>query len=194
LSAEAGIFVCLVGPSGAGKDTLLRRVQARLAAEPGFIFPQRRVTRSASAHEEHLVLSESDYAEGVRAGRFALAWRAHGLGYAIDSNVLLALATGYIVTCNVSRDAIAAAKRNFPHIATILVTAPAEVLAMRLAARGRETPVDIGERLARNREFSENFAVDFVVDNSGPLPVATDQLAAILRALAATMRRAAPPA
>lgn len=185
MSQGAGMFVCLVGPSGAGKDTLLRLVKIKLAAQPGFIFPCRRVTRAASPHEDHLVLTETAYLEGVRAGRFALAWRAHGLGYAIDHDVLPALASGHVVTCNVSRDAITAAKAHFPCIATVLVTASADILATRLRARGRETSAGIDERLARNREFSENLTADFVVDNSGDATTAAAQLAAILQNLAA---------
>ncbi len=185
MSQGTGMFVCLVGPSGAGKDTLLRLVKTKLALQPSFIFPCRRVTRAASAHEDHLVLTETAYLEGVRSGRFALAWRAHGLGYAIDGDILPALAAGHIVTCNISRDAIAAAKVHFARVATVHVTAPADILAARLHARGRETSACIDERLARNRELSENLATDFVVDNSGDPTTAAAQLAAILQKLAA---------
>ncbi len=143
------------------------------------------MTRAASTHEDHLVLTETAYLEGVRTGRFALAWRAHGLGYAIDRDILPALASGNIVTCNVSRDAIAAARVHFPRIATVLVTASADILATRLHARGRETSAGIDERLTRNREFSENLAADFVVDNSGDATTAAEQLASILQKLAA---------
>ncbi len=184
MSQGAGMFVCLVGPSGAGKDTLLRLVKTKLAAQPGFIFPCRRVTRAASAHEDHLVLTEATYLEGIRSGRFALAWRAHGLGYAIDGDILPALAAGHIVICNVSRDVIAIAKAHFARVATVHVTAPADILAARLRTRGRETSAGIDERLARNRELSENLTADFVVDNSGDATTAAAQLTAILQKLA----------
>ncbi len=194
MSARPGIFVCLVGPSGAGKDTLLRLVREKLAAEPGFSFPGRGVTRPPSAHEEHAELSEESFAEGLRDGRFALAWRAHGLGYAIGRDVLLALAAGDVVICNVSREAIAEARRNLPRIAVVLVTAPDTELALRLAARGRETPADIDERLARNREVFKHFVADYAVDNSGPLPAAAEKLVEILRALRDSAVTEAAPA
>jgi ribose 1,5-bisphosphokinase len=192
VSETAGIFVCVVGPSGAGKDTLLRLAKSNLAGEPGFSFPRRHVTRPPSACEDHLVLSEADYAMGLRAGLFALAWRAHGLGYGIGSEILPALAAGHVVPCNVSREAIIAAKVSFPRIATILVTAPMGVLAARLNARGRETMADIGGRLARNREMSEIFAADFTIDNSGPAAAGAEKLVGILRGLAATARPVTP--
>jgi len=192
VSETTGIFVCVVGPSGAGKDTLLRLAKSKLAGEPGFSFPRRHVTRPPSECEDHLVLSEADYAVALRAGLFALAWRAHGLGYGIGCEVLPALAAGHVVPCNVSREAIIAAKMSFPRIATVLVTAPVDVLAARLNARGRETVADIGGRLARNREVAETFAADFVIDNSGPAAAGAEKLVGILHTLAATARSMAP--
>lgn len=192
VSETTGIFVCVVGPSGAGKDTLLRLAKSKLAGEPGFSFPRRHVTRPPSECEDHLVLSEADYAVALRAGLFALAWRAHGLGYGIGCEVLPALAAGHVVPCNVSREAIIAAKMSFPRIATVLVTAPVDVLAARLNARGRETVADIGGRLARNREVAETFAADFVIDNSGPAAAGAEKLVGILHILAATARSMAP--
>jgi ribose 1,5-bisphosphokinase len=183
VSAPPGMFVCVVGPSGAGKDTLLRFARETLTGAPGFRFPRRSVTRPASAHEDHARLSEDDYAQGLREGRFALAWRAHGLGYAIDDTVLTALTAGDLVVCNVSREAVAAARRNFPRIAIVLVTASESELARRLAARGRETSADIDERLARNRTLFDPAQADFVIDNSGPPASAREKLVSILRAL-----------
>jgi ribose 1,5-bisphosphokinase len=183
VSAPPGLFVCLVGPSGAGKDTLLRFAREKMTGEPGFRFPRRSVTRPASAHEDHARLSEDDYDQGLRAGRFALAWRAHGLGYAIDDTVLASLTAGDLVVCNVSREAITAARRNFPRIAIVLVTARESELARRLMARGRETSADIDARLARNRALFDPAQADFIIDNSGPPALAGEELVSILHAL-----------
>lgn len=50
---------------------------------------------------------------------------------------------------NGSRAALGQAVAVFPGLHVVLVTAPAEVLARRLAGRGRETRADIEARLAR---------------------------------------------
>jgi ribose 1,5-bisphosphokinase len=184
VSAAGGLFICVVGPSGAGKDTLLRHIQSELTQDGRFVVPRRCVTRLPSTHEDHIVLTEAEYAKGMAEGRFALAWRAHGLGYAIERDVLSALAAGRIVICNVSREAIAPARRTFSRIATILITAPDRALAERLAMRGRETGDGIKERLARNRDFASDFIADFTIDNSGPVAAAAQQLVAFLRGLA----------
>ena len=59
------------------------------------------------------------------------------------------VAAGTTVVVNVSRAIIDAARARFAHVTVIEVTAPAEVLAARLIARGREDPAAINKRLAR---------------------------------------------
>ncbi len=53
-----GRLVVVVGPSGAGKDTLIARARVRLAGDPTIVFPLRLVTRTASAAEDHQIISE----------------------------------------------------------------------------------------------------------------------------------------
>lgn len=145
----SGCLVCVVGPSGAGKDTLIGLARAALADDPGFVFPRRLVTRPANAFEDHATLSEDEFEAGLREKKFALSWRAHGLGYALEGAVGEAAEAGAIVVCNVSRSSIGDARERFPQVRVVLVTAPVGVLAARLAARGREGGIDLEGRLAR---------------------------------------------
>lgn len=171
LPVAAGTFVCVIGPSGAGKDTLIRLARLELGARPGFVFPPRLITRRKSAFEDHETLSPDEFDAGVRGGRFCLHWRAHGLSYAIDRSALPALAAGATVICNVSREAVAAARENFTHVKVVAITAPEALLAARLAARGRESPEGMSERLARNESFaagrSEEVVPDITISNAG---------------------------
>jgi len=70
------------------------------------------------------------------------------LAYGISADIATDLAAGRVVVANVSRTVIAEAARRFP-VRVIAVTAPPEVLAARLAARGREDADDAARRLAR---------------------------------------------
>ncbi len=137
----------IVGPSGAGKDTLLRLAREQV---PGLHLVRRAITRPPSeATEPFESMTEADFAARQKAGEFALDWQAHGLRYGIPRAELAPLARGETVLFNGSRKALPQALQAFPGMGVILVTAPVEVLAARLAARGRESEAEIAARLER---------------------------------------------
>ncbi len=147
---RAGRLVLVVGPSGAGKDSLLREAAQTLAADRHIIFPRRVITRlSHDAAEAHDSLTVEEFIEAQRQGRFALSWQAHGLHYGIPASLLDELKAGRTAAVNVSRAIVTEAATRFPSVAVLNVTAPAEIIAQRLAQRGREAPADIAQRIAR---------------------------------------------
>ncbi len=152
------MLVLVVGPSGAGKDTLLEGARQ---AMPEARFVRRVITRPAEAGgEDHEAVSEAAFSQRD----FALQWEAHGLRYGIPADIADDLAAGRTVVANVSRGAIAAAAARFP-VHVIEVTAPAEVLAARLAARGRESGADVAARLARTVALPDGVRVTRVVND-----------------------------
>jgi ribose 1,5-bisphosphokinase len=172
-------FVLVVGPSGAGKDTLLRLARTALAHDPRYVFPQRLVTRPPSADEDNAPIDGETFDRGEAEGCFALSWRAHGLGYAIPGEAGRLAAEGRVVVCNVSRRIVEKARGCFPGTRVIEITAPREVLAQRLAARGRAEDGDLAARLTRR----ESVEPDLRIDNSGPLERGAAQLIAYLGTL-----------
>lgn len=147
------MLILVVGPSGAGKDTLLNGARERLADDPRYRFVRRAITRAGDAGgEEHEAVSEQVFEARKQGGEFALTWRAHGLHYGIPADIGLDLAQGRAVIANVSRAVVAEAAERFP-VSVIEVSAPADQLARRLAARGREDAVDVARRLSRAIEL-----------------------------------------
>ena len=172
-----GAFVAVVGPSGAGKDTLM---EAAARSRPDLELARRVITRPpAPGTERFESVSEAEFERRRSAGAFALDWQAHGLSYAIPAAVERDVGAGRVVLANLSRAVLDAARARFPGMRVLVVTAAPEVLAARLAARGREDAGDIRRRLSRAVEVPAGPDVH-VVDNGGRMEEA---LAAFLCAL-----------
>lgn len=145
-----GTLFLVVGPSGAGKDTLLEGAQAALASDARYVFVQRAVTRPVgSGGENHSAMTSEEFEAARENGAFLLSWSAHGLDYGVPATYAEDLSAGLNVVANVSRSAIEDAKSKADPVVVIVVTAPAEILAKRLAKRGREDEKDIADRLKR---------------------------------------------
>lgn len=148
--SETGLFFFVVGPSGSGKDTLIDGARAALAPSGRYVFARRVITRPAgSAGEEHEPADEAAFAAREAAGGFLASWGAHGLHYGIPASVRDEMAAGRHVVANGSRAVIADLARRLDDLVVIEIWAPDEVLAARIAGRGREDGAAITERLAR---------------------------------------------
>ena len=172
-----GRLIAVVGPSGVGKDTVMR---AMAAARPGLRRVRRVITRPADpGGERHEPVSEAEFAARLREGGFALHWRAHGLRYGVPVGIALDLAMGRDLLVNLSRGVLAEAQDRFQPFAVLHLVAAREVLAERLSARGREAQADVAERLdGADRALPERVEPVVRLDTDAP----ADRLA--LRALA----------
>jgi ribose 1,5-bisphosphokinase len=175
-----GRLVVVVGPSGAGKDTLIAAARARLAGNAAFVFPLRLVTRTATAAEDHLTISDGDFARGISRGEFAFWWEAHGLKYALPAALDDDLRAGRTVVCNVSRGIIPRLRLRYRQLSVVLVKAPAEVLAARLAGRGRTSDGNLAQRLGRAAPSEAAFSPDHTIENVGAIAEAAGHLLAVI--------------
>jgi ribose 1,5-bisphosphokinase len=181
---QPGTLVLVVGASGAGKDTLIGLARATLAADPCYVFARRTVTRVADAAlEDHDSVSPADFAATRAAGAYALSWEAHGLSYGLPRSLEAEIAGGRVVVGNGSRAVAAEAARKYPGTRLLLIDAPPQLRAMRLARRGRETEAEIARRLAREVDVPLPDAIR--IDNSGSPAEGAARLVAALRAIAA---------
>jgi len=179
-----GVMAVVVGPSGAGKDTLMNLAARHFAGRPDVHFVRRVITRDADAgNEDHRSVSEVDFDAMEQAGAFAVSWAAHGLKYGIPADVTDELARGNLVIANGSRSVLHRFQAVFPRLKVINVTARREVLAERLMARGRESLEDVLQRLDRSTlTFDGSYDVTDI-DNSGTLEDAERAVIAELEAL-----------
>jgi ribose 1,5-bisphosphokinase len=181
----SGTFVAVVGPSGAGKDSLIAYARERLPPER-FTFVRRVITRPPDGgSEDHDSMDAASFAQAERNGAFALSWEAHGLRYGLPGTVEDHVAAGKVVVANLSRAVLPELFARFPSALVVSVTADANVIASRLARRGRETPESIQRRLERRvRERLPGSTVE--IDNSGALAAAGNRFVGLLEDVAAT--------
>jgi ribose 1,5-bisphosphokinase len=139
----------VVGPSGAGKDTLLGLARAACADDGSVVFPRRVVTREASAAEDNEQVSLDAFRQARTRGEFAVHWEAHGHCYALPRAIDDDIRAGRTVVANVSRTVVDAIRRAYADVTVVLITAPSEILAERLAARARSSDGQIEHRLSR---------------------------------------------
>jgi ribose 1,5-bisphosphokinase len=174
-----GRLVLVVGPSGAGKDTLIAGARLACVGNDTVVFPRRVVTRPSSAAEDHDTVTADAFDRRVGAGAFALWWDAHGHRYGIPSSIHDDIRAGRSVVCNVSRSVTGQARQHYERVAVVLVTAPADVLAARLAARARASDGDVATRVARAAGLDA--AADIVIQNVEHPDVGVQRLIAVIR-------------
>jgi ribose 1,5-bisphosphokinase len=144
-----GRLILVVGPSGAGKDTLLGLARAACAEDRSVVFPRRVVTRQASAFEDNEQVSLEMFRQAQVCGAFAVHWEAHGHGYGLPRAIDDDLRAGRTVVANVSRTVIDVVRRGYANVTVVSITAPPEILKARLAARARDSDGQIEQRLDR---------------------------------------------
>lgn len=183
-------IVYVMGPSGAGKDTLLAYARARLPEGAPVAFAHRYITRAAgTSGENHVALSEAEFSVRADHGCFALHWRSHGWRYGIGVEIDAWLARGLHVVVSGSREHLPQAVTRYPDLRVVLVTAPLEVLRRRIIGRGRDSAAGIAARLERAAAWAAPaHPVALEIVNDGPVERAGDALLGFLLGLAGARR------
>lgn len=181
-----GKLIAVVGPSGAGKDTLIDAARSHFAGDDRILFWQRYITREDQSGEPHIAISQEEFAQMLTSGRFFLSWQAHDLSYGIGAEILGVLRDGRNVVVNLSRRIVEDMRSKWPNSHVVLVTARPDVLISRLRNRGRENAANVDERLRRGSDIiltaSDNVTE---LDNSGALVDSIARFNALLAQLTA---------
>ena len=161
-----GRLILVVGPSGAGKDTLLGLAQTACADDGNVVFPRRMVTRQASSSEDNAHMSPEAFGQARTRGDFAVHWEAHGHCYGLPRTMDDDIGAGRTVVANASRTVVDAMRRAYADVTVVSVTAPPEILAERLAVRARSSDGKLADRLRRTVD-GVAIAPDVTINNIG---------------------------
>lgn len=175
-----GRLILVVGPSGAGKDTLLGLARAVCAEDADIIFPRRIVTREASVAEDNIAMSAEAFRRALDHGDFAVHWDAHGHSYALPVEINDDIRAGRTVVANVSRTVLDDLRRAYANVVVVAITAPPDVLAQRLAARARNSDGNIADRLTRS-VGDASASADVTILNAGSADYHGRQLVRVIR-------------
>jgi ribose 1,5-bisphosphokinase len=175
-----GRLVLVVGPSGAGKDTLLGLAKAACAEDRNIVFPRRVITREASASEDNEEVSTGTFQEALTRGDYAMHWEAHGHCYALPRAIDGEICAGRTIVANVSRTVVGAMRRAYADVVVVSITAPPNVLAERVAMRARSSDGMVENRLRRTVEDA-SAAPDVTIVNTGSAEYHARQLVRVIK-------------
>jgi len=167
---QRGTLFLVVGPSGAGKDSLIDGAKAALMGDERYVFPRRYITRPADAGgEDHIPLSAELFTTMLERGEMVLEWRAHNLRYGVPKAVAQHLERGRHVVVNVSRTVVDEARERLSPVKVLYITVDEDILTERLKARGRESASDIKRRVQRAKEYLITGDDVLMIDNGADL-------------------------
>jgi ribose 1,5-bisphosphokinase len=153
-------IILIVGPSGAGKDTLINSIKGKIDAN----FVKRHITRKPTPSEQNYFVEEGDFEKLKDEEFFISTWEAHSYQYGIAKDEI----KNGLNIISVSRGVIEDFEKNFNKVATINITVSKEELYKRLKNRNRESEEEIQERLKRSyKHIKAKMLFDF--NNSASL-------------------------
>ncbi|HTL53137.1 MAG TPA: guanylate kinase [Planctomycetota bacterium] len=187
-----GLIYLLIGPAGAGKNTLLDAWRAQTPKLGRILSATTRPPRGAERHgREYLFLSRAQFQAGVKKGQFAEWAEIHkgpdGRGDLYGKprkTILTAIRRGQDLATDIDIQGARSLKKAFPHnVVTIFILPPSSAeIKKRLKARGTESAQCIRTRLnTAKAEIAALGEFDYLVINDAIAQAVAD-LTAIQRA------------
>ncbi len=168
--AGPGGLILVVGPSGCGKDTLLREAARLLRGNENVHFPRRMITRPADPdNENHIPIARAQFEKLRDESSCAFCWEAHGYGYALPDALVQHVESGRAAVFNASRGILQQAAERFEKVVAVYVEVPSDLLEQRLKGRARESATEIEARLKRpGAPVPTSIAVKTIVNDGAP--------------------------
>lgn len=169
-------IVLIVGPSGVGKDTLLKNAKIKLNSSINFV--NRYITRKPDINESNFYLDYYAFEILKNNSFFISTWKAHENYYGIAKNSIV----DGVNVISISRSKVKDFENIYDDVYTINVSVSKIILEERLFKRGRETKEEIEKRLSRKYDIIDaKKLVEF--DNSKDIESSSSEFIKLLKSI-----------
>ena len=177
METNGQLFV-VVGPSGSGKDTLLKKVINKI---PNSILIKRYITRKKDIkNEDHYSISIKNFEDKISKNFFFIYWKAHGFSYGIPYKEIKKIKQGKKVIFNGSRKILFKIKKKVNNVKIINITASSTIIKRRLVNRAREDKKSIIKRIKRKINLLPKNII--TINNNKSIAIGANKLKKIILA------------
>lgn len=172
MSDRTGILFILVGPSGAGKNTLMKDVQSTVDELPQLATMTTRDQRPGEVHgREHWFISRPEFEDLIASDALIEYTRVHNDDYYGTPRAMVdqTLADAHDLIADIDFLGASRVHAAYPENTIILFVTPSslDVLAARLRERGSISPDEVEHRLERARfEMTYALKCDYLIINN----------------------------
>lgn len=142
-------ILLITGPSGAGKDSLLRLAAHHFRKDSRLCLVKRYITRQPDSNEQNYFVDHAAFTLLCKNNFFISHWNAHGNLYGIPRTGLPDKNENTLAIISISRQNVGDFERCFERVTTLGIKVDPDILRNRLRARGREDDKSIEKRLQR---------------------------------------------
>jgi guanylate kinase len=161
------IFI-ISGPSGAGEDSIINGLAEALPIER-FITTTTRTPRPGESNgNPYYFISEKEFQEKISLGEFIeYAREYNGQLYGVTKEELKRVEnSGKIGIWKIEYQGVITAKKLFPEIPALLITAPLEIMEARIRRRDHPSEEAVQERMTYTKEWLKHTHIyDHIIEN-----------------------------
>ncbi|MFZ1720514.1 MAG: hypothetical protein WAU28_04165 [Candidatus Moraniibacteriota bacterium] len=177
------IFI-ISGPSGVGEDSVIDGLERRFPIERVVTTTSRALRPGDSEGHPYYFISRVEFEQGIARGKF-FEWakqyndNLYGVTHAEIQRVM---ASGRIGIWKIDYQGVISAKKLFPGIIAILLTAPLEIMEARIRRRDNATEAFIKDRMDYTKEWLKHTNIyDYEIENEeGKLDQTIEKVACLI--------------
>jgi guanylate kinase len=175
----------LSGPSGAGEDSVIDGLEKLFPIERVVTTTTRSMRKEDSEGHPYYFITRADFERGISKGKFFEWARQYNdnLYGVTHEEIRRVVESGRVGIWKIDYQGVITAKKLFPNIIAIMLTAPPEVMEARIRRRDTVTEAFIQDRMNYTQEWMKHTDIyDSIVENEeGKLDQTIEKVAAIIK-------------